>query len=61
MWESERSVKICRPAHWNDWQKALKINSAAPRPQKTETVPIANLVKHRGGWKERWVQLDLVI
>lgn len=58
-WEGEKSVLICRPAHWSDWQKAQKVDREAPRPTNTETVPVANLVKHRGGWKERWVQLDL--
>lgn len=58
-WEGEKSVIICRPAYWAGWRDAQKIDRAAPPPANTETVPVANLAKHRGGWKERWVQTDL--
>ena len=59
-WEGEKSVLICRPGRWKEWRRRLRIDPKTPHPAETETIPVANLIKHHQGWWERCFQLDLL-
>ena len=59
-WEGEDAVVVCRADRYTQWRKRLRRDPAAAPPRTIETVPIANLVRYKGGWRECWRQLDLM-